>query len=67
MEVFLTLSPYAQYLREVSRYPLVKALRFNTGAQLNEGIEDALTRFRETIKPKAVSYTHLTLPTIYSV
>nr|MDO8079225.1 pyruvate kinase [Candidatus Freyarchaeota archaeon] len=31
---------------------MVKAFRFNTGAQLKEDVETALTRFGETIKPK---------------
>ncbi|MEM3564326.1 MAG: pyruvate kinase [Candidatus Jordarchaeaceae archaeon] len=52
MDVFLTLPPYSSYLRDVSRHPIVKGFRFNTGAQLKEGIEAALTRFREAIKPK---------------
>lgn len=31
---------------------MVKAFRFNTGAQLKEDLETALTRFRENIEPK---------------
>ena len=70
--------PISWYLQNIGRVPLLtpaeeielgnqvqKMMILTEDGQLNEKIKEFTTQQKRTIK--TVSYTHLTLPTIYSV
>ena len=54
INAIITIPPYAPYIKEVARHPLVSGVRINTVMPIKESLEDMLERIRNDVGDKDV-------------
>ena len=54
MKVIATVPPYAPYLEELAKHPVIEGFRLNTVMPVTESLESLLGRLKEIADPKPV-------------